>query len=77
MGIIKNVLLLFSKHGFKRNQPWLMTVANNENVLYHGMSNWPINAKIPRGVLSSSEPVYSPDTREKCCTREGDKRSKT
>lgn len=73
-----HVLLLFSKHGFKkRNQHWLMTVANNENAFYHGMSNWPINAKRPGVVLSSTEPVYSPDTREKCCTREGDKRSKT
>lgn len=69
---------LFSKHGFKkRNQHWLMTVANNESALYHGMPDWPINVKIPGVVLSSTEPVYSPDTREQCCSREGDKSSKT
>lgn len=62
-----HVLQLFSKHGFKkRNQHWLKTVANNENALYHGMTDWPINAKMPGVVLSSTEPVYSPNTGGKC-----------
>lgn len=54
-----------------------MTVAKNENALYHGMPDWPINAKIPGVVLSSTQPVYSPDTGVKCSSREGAKRSKT
>lgn len=78
VGINMHVLQLFSKHGFKkRNQHWLMTVANKENAFYHGMPDWPINAKIPGVALSSTEPVSSPDTGEKCYRREGDKRSKT
>lgn len=70
--IIMHVLQLFSKYGFKkRNQHWLMTVVNNENALYHGMPDFTINAKIPGVILSST------DTREKFCSREGNKRSKT
>lgn len=73
----KCALQFFSELGFKeRNNQWSMTAANNENELHYGMPDWPINAKIPGVVLSSTEIVYSPDIGERCCSREGDRRSK-